>query len=96
MEITISARHFTLPEPVKAHIESKLHHAFDDSPIKIMTATVVLDLEKVTRVQVDLLLTAKDFTFQSANTDHDASLAFDASLAKVVSQVQRALDKMKR
>lgn len=96
MELSISARHFTLPDPLKAHIERKVESVLGSLPMKIISVRVVLDLEKVSRVQAEVVVNAKDATFQSSNVDHDAAIAFDMSLDKVEIQIRHALDKQKR
>lgn len=92
MEISISARHFTLPETLKTYTEEKIRASIETLPIKLISAKVVYELEK-SRIRVTLVVNAKDQIFESDNTDFDAAIAFDASLIKVETQIHRFLDK---
>ncbi len=92
MQITITGRHFEITEPLRQHIEDKLHKLaryVDD----ITDVNVVLIVEKHRRI-AEINLQANGNPIRGLEEKHDMYLAVDTVIEKIERQVKRHKDKV--
>jgi putative sigma-54 modulation protein len=93
MQITISGRHVTVTDAMKAHIEGKLNGVLDVPQLKITSVKVVLDVEK-DRCKAEVIVNMKNHTFEADDESRDMYQSIDAAIAKIDHQITHLIDKL--
>lgn len=93
MQITISGRHVSVTDAMKAHVESKLSSVLDVPQLKITSVKVVLDVEK-NRCKAEILVNMKNHNFEADDESHDMYQSIDAAVAKIDHQISHLIDKL--
>ncbi len=92
MQITITARHFDLTNPIRDHVEQsceKLSKYFDH----IINIHMTLSLENSRNI-VEMHLHASKFNLQSYSEEMDMYLAIDNAIDKMETQLKKLKDKV--
>ncbi len=93
MQITITARHFELTDPIKDYAESAisgLKKYFDH----IMIAEMILQVEKNRNI-AELNLSVKKLTLVAKARENDMYTAIDSVVKKMERQIKKKVGKMK-
>jgi putative sigma-54 modulation protein len=94
MNITTTARHYDLAQPLKDYAEGKVQN-LDRYFDHIVTAQLVFSLEKYRhRVEISLHVNGKDFVSMEETDDMYASV--DRSIEKLERQLRKHKDKIKK
>ncbi|OGV38963.1 MAG: ribosomal subunit interface protein [Lentisphaerae bacterium GWF2_45_14] len=93
MEIIISGRHCSVEPVVKEYITNKLNDVLDHKNLKITSAKVVVDLEKKTRYQVEVIVKMKQFEAEAVEETYNLHESIDAAIAKIDVQIRKHIDK---
>jgi len=94
MQITITARHFELTDPIKDYADSAmrgLKKYFDH----IIVAEMILRVEKNRNI-AELNLSVKKVNFVAKAREQDMYTAIDSAIRKVERQIKKQVGKMKR
>jgi putative sigma-54 modulation protein len=94
MQITITARHFELTDPIKDYADSAmrgLKKYFDH----IIVAEMILRVEKNRNI-AELNLSVKKINFVAKAREQDMYTAIDSVIRKVERQIKKQVGKMKR
>ncbi|MCI6287771.1 MAG: ribosome-associated translation inhibitor RaiA [Lentisphaeria bacterium] len=95
MDIKVSGRHFNISEAVKQSAINTITGRFADLPVKIISASVVLDVQG-SRTIADVVVNIKnDLTATAQVEDYDMYKALDAAALKAETQVRKYLEKRK-
>ena len=70
MEITVSGRHFDVTEQIRQKVIDALTADFADLPLKIISATAVLDVQG-NRAIADIVVNIKNLTAKAQVEDFD-------------------------
>ena len=92
MEITVSGRHFDVTEQIRQKVIDALTADFADLPLKIISATAVLDVQG-NRAIADIVVNIKNLTAKAQVEDFDLYKAIDAAVLKAATQARKYLDK---
>ena len=92
MEITVSGRHFDVTEQIRQKVIDALTADFADLPLKIISATAVLDVQG-SRAIADIVVNIKNLTAKAQVEDFDLYKAIDAAVLKAATQARKYLDK---
>jgi len=94
MQITITARHFELTDPIKDYADSAmrgLKRYFDN----IIVAEMILRVEKNRNI-AELNLSVKKINFVAKAHEQDMYTAIDSVIRKIERQIKKQVGKMKR
>ncbi|MBQ9338009.1 MAG: HPF/RaiA family ribosome-associated protein [Lentisphaeria bacterium] len=95
MDITVSARHFTITEAERQSAIDLINARFADLSLKIISASIVFDIQG-NRAIAEVVINAKnDLTATARVEDFDRNKALDAAIQKVETQIDKYLAKRK-
>jgi len=95
MDITVSARHFTLTEAEKQDAVDQISARFSDLPITIISTSAVFERQG-NRFTAEIIVNAKsDFTATAKVEDFELAKALDAAVQKAETQIRKHLEKRK-
>ena len=95
MDITVSARHFTITEAERQNAVDLINAHFADLSLKIISASVVFDVQG-NRAIAEVVVNAKnDLTATARVEDFDRNKALDAAIQKAETQISKYLAKRK-
>ena len=95
MDITVSARHFTITEAERQNAVDLINARFADLSIKIISASVVFDVQGNHAI-AEVVINAKNNVTATARVeDFERSKALDAAISKAETQIVRYLEKHK-
>ena len=95
MNILISSRNFDITPAIQAKIEGAVAASITDKNLKISSVRVVTEQEKL-NFKVTLTVSTKGHEFVSTvDDDNDLYRAIDKAVAKVETQMEKAIDKIK-
>ncbi|MDD2404431.1 MAG: ribosome-associated translation inhibitor RaiA [Victivallaceae bacterium] len=94
MKIIISGRNLTVSDALKGHIEKKLGGVLDHQNLKVTSARVVLEVEKI-RNLAEINVALKNHIFDAkAESLVNMSEAVDDAIGKIEVQVNKLIDKV--
>lgn len=94
MIIKITGRHVEITDALREHVEQKIHHAATEWP-NVGSVHVVLNLEKQTRCQAEVVLHADHHGLVEAKAEsHDMYLSMDEAIEKADRQVRHWKEKL--
>lgn len=95
MDIQVSGRHFNLSDAEKQKAVSLIRDRFAGLPVKIISASVVLDVQG-NRCIAEVVVNAKnDLTAAAQVEDFDLNKALEAAALKAETQIRKYLSKRK-
>lgn len=95
MQIDISGRHkFTVSDMLRDYVEEKMPK-LDRFSLKIETAHVIFEAEKVNQT-CEIVLLGKNLRLTACETTTAMQASFDAALGNIMHQLERYHDKLKQ
>ncbi len=95
MDITVSARHFTITDAERQNAVDLINAHFADLSIKIISVSVVFDVQSNHAI-AEVVINAKNAVTATARVeDFDRNKALDAAVQKAETQIVRYLEKHK-
>lgn len=93
MEISFTGRHCTIPDETKAEIRARMEAFFASIPMKLISTKIIIDLEDHTRIKTEIVLNAKEQTFEAHNESYRTANSINEALDKLETQVRRYIDR---
>ena len=93
MQVSITGRHVTVTDNVKAHIEEKLERCLGVFP-RIETIHVILDTEALNQVSEVVIQAANHIRISSTEKSENLYDAIDRSIEHAERQMRKQRDKM--
>ena len=94
MNVTISGRNLTLDAGLRKLVETKVQSIASGTPLKLISADVVLGLEKERRFKVDLSVTIKGGQYSATATGFDLSKGLDETVVSIKTRLERLLGRL--
>jgi putative sigma-54 modulation protein len=93
MQVDISGRHFQLSEGLRDHALQKLHK-LDKFNLKIETAHVIFEVQKITHF-CEILLLGKNLRLTAKTSTSDSYASFDQAVTSLQKQLSRYHERIK-
>ncbi|MDD2479271.1 MAG: ribosome-associated translation inhibitor RaiA [Victivallaceae bacterium] len=94
MQIIISGKNLTVNDALKARIEKKLGAALDHPNLKVTSARVVLEVEKIRNIAEINVNLKNNFFENKAESLVNMSEAIDEAVKKIEIQVKKLINKV--
>lgn len=92
MQIIISGRHVIVTEQMKAHFEGKIASMLENKAVNLSNVRAVVSVEKG-RHQAELIVSAKNHTFEAQTETYDMYEAMDSVVDKIDTQLRKYIDR---
>ncbi len=93
MQIIISGKNLMVSDLLKNYVDEKLGAVLQHPNLKITSARVVLEIEKIRNI-VEITVNMKNHVFETKTESLDMYESIDAAVGKINSQIDRLLDRV--
>ena len=94
MNVTISGRNLTLDAGLRKLVETKVQSIAAGTPLKLISADVVLGLEKERRFKVEMSVALKGGQYSASATGFDLSKGLDETTVSIKTRLDRLLGRL--
>ena len=94
MNVTISGRNLTLDAGLRKLVETKVQSIAAGTPLKLISADVVLGLEKERRFKVEMSVAVKGGQYSATATGFDLPKGLDETAVSIRTRLERLLDRL--
>lgn len=94
MNVTISGRNLPLDAGLRQLVETKVQSIAAGTPLKLISANVVLGLEKSRRFKVDISVTVKGGQYTASSTGFDLLKGLDETTMSIKTRLDRLMDRL--
>ena len=94
MNVTISGRNLALDAGLRQLVENKVQSIAAGTPLKLISANVVLGREKSRRFKVDLSVTVKGGAYSATATGFDLQKELNETVVSIRTRLDRLTDRL--